>query len=460
MFRQRRAAHGEDLVRHLEDRLGTCLHVAQRVRHDVRMEVAVGDVSPDRIAQSARFERAAIERDRCLECVEGDDHVAGRLVHAGVHACLHAGDVAVDACGHGLAQLEHPRHRTVIARHRQHRILRDAARVEHVRERGERRIIITGYFDLHQHEDRALGGSCDARPGEGLIRHERERACVHELHRGHVERPVAAPRQSRLLAEGCGERHGLCIGGAGHKRRALARQGHDAEGRLHNHAERPFRSDEQVDQIHVVARVVAGRELRHVGHDIRGHRHHLGSFGPAALDQEDCAVGQHHRQGLDPAARAAVLEGCRAGGVGRQRSTHERAVVGWNRRVVETSRRERALEFRKRQAGADADAHRTGVDGQAGQAPRAEHDIAARCGAAGERGLRADRQDVIGGGDKRGHLLDGAWERDALRVSTRHVRGIAEKAADDVGPRVDLRCHDVPRSFASHAAYAAGDSMT
>jgi hypothetical protein len=66
------------------------------------------------------------------------------------------------------------------------------------------------------------------------------------------------------------------------------------------------------------------------------------------------------------------------------------------------------------------------------QRARAEHNLAARRGAAGQRRLRADRQHMCSRAHNCHHLVEIAWDRDARRVPAGHMCCVLEKRGDHI----------------------------
>lgn len=97
------------------------------------------------------------------------------------------------------------------------------------------------------------------------------------------------------------------------------------------------------------------------------------------------------------------------------------------------------------QRGTGSDAHRLACRlGDICYSPRAEHEIAARRRAAGERRLRADRKNVPRASDDARHFVDVRGEHDAVRRAAWNMRGIAEERLQHVGIAIDGgRCREV-----------------
>ena len=183
-----------------------------------------------------------------------------------------------------------------------------------------------------------------------------------------------------------------------------------AQRHLGDDAERAFRADEEIDQVHVRRGEVAGRQLRHaaasdsagtgtrtvrsrsidleVAVRVRARR--------AALDVEHVAARQHDGERLDPVARRAVLERRGARGVGGDDAADERAGERGRRRIVAGRRCSSAcVEVGERDAGLHA--HPVG---RRSVEMRLSRDVlsttlAHRRRAAGQRRLRADRQQTV-----------------------------------------------------------------
>jgi hypothetical protein len=94
------------------------------------------------------------------------------------------------------------------------------------------------------------------------------------------------------------------------------------------------------------------------------------------------------------------------------------------------------MKFGQRHTGPDA--HRLPIGlGDLCHSPRAEHEIAARRCAAGERRLRADGKDVPGAGDDARNFIHIRWKHDTVRRAAWNMRGIAEKRVQNVGVAID-----------------------
>ena len=102
-----------------------------------------------------------------------------------------------------------------------------------------------------------------------------------------------------------------------------------------------------------------------------------------ARQLEHRAVGEHDRQRLDPVARAAVLEGGRAGRVRGDDAAGARAGERGCRRKPRAGAGQPFLHRRDRDAGFDGDAPRLDVD-DARHLRRREDDFTHRRRAAGE----------------------------------------------------------------------------
>ena len=152
----------------------------------------------------------------------------------------------------------------------------------------------------------------------------------------------------------------------------------------------------------------------------------------SALEIQRLAAREDDRQGLDPAARAAVLERRRAGGVGRHDAAREGGRVGGEGRVVAAGGRERLLERADRHARLHAHAIAADLDDRVHPRGR-DDDLAHRRRAAGHRRLRADRQNAATRPYERGDLALGPRTRHARGVSARIVRRVFQVGADRLG---------------------------
>ena len=143
--------------------------------------------------------------------------------------------------------------------------------------------------------------------------------------------------------------------------------------------------------------------------------------------------GEHDRQRLDPVARAAVLERRGARGVGRDDAAGERAGEGRYRRIPARSRRQLGLQRGERHTRADAGV--VAIELDAGQLRGGDDESGRGRRASGDRGLRADREDVRRVADQRGDGRFAARPCHRVGVSASNVRGVF---------------HDVPRWCRRH----------
>ena len=216
----------------------------------------------------------------------------------------------------------------------------------------------------------------------------------------------------------------------GHRRQRAERHGRD-------HAERPLGPDEEIDQVHVRFRVIAGGPLDDVGHPVGRHRHVDRSARSrdgetaamraplAAADGQLRPVRQDHRQRLDPRAHRSVPERRGAGRVGRHDPAGERAREGRRRRKPGAARRERVLDDGDRDARFHADVGRPDVE-HARQLFRGEDHLAHGRRAAGQRRLGADGEDSLRACDDVGNFGGGAGNGDPGGMAARKVRRVRE----------------------------------
>ena len=254
------------------------------------------------------------------------------------------------------------------------------------------------------------------------------------------------------------------------------RQAHRRPRRQHpqrhlgDDAKRALGSDEQVDEVHARGGEVAGRELGHVRHAVARHTNPHGAVGQddlempvaighraAALDVEHVAVGQDDRQRLHPVARGAVLERRRSRRVGGDDAAGEGAGEGGNGRIVAARSCKGGVEIDERDARPDAHrvaaaplgappqrgcrvrvADRPGVE-DAVQASGAQHDLAVRCRAAGQRRLRADWQHRRRGPHQRGDFGFRRGNGHAGRESAGKMRGVFDKRREHIRIALDPR---------------------
>ena len=266
------------------------------------------------------------------------------------------------------------------------------------------------------------------------------------------------------IAQGGGHGDGLGVTIAPDEPDSPAREGHHLQLRLDDDAERAFRSDEEVDQVHARPGEVAGRELRDGWHRIGRHRHAHDALRagvdlePAlwrrrdlpAPEVEHVAAREDHREGRHPVARGAVLERRGASRVGGDGAAHERAVVGGDRRVVQPGVCQRALQGHEGDTRAGPDQALVRRSNR-GEGARADHHVAAWGGAAGQRGLRANRQHARGRGQDGRHLRLGVREGHAVREAASHVRGVAQERRDDGRVAFDRRKRRGRRSASANA---------
>ena len=153
-------------------------------------------------------------------------------------------------------------------------------------------------------------------------------------------------------------------------------------------------------------------------------------------------------------ARGAVLECRGARSVRGDGSACERAFKCRRRRVIQAAIPKPPLKLRERNASAYASGSVTWL-ANLGEPPRAEHDIAARRGAARQRRLGADRQDACARCDDRRDFVCVSGKYNASRDAPRHVCGIAEERLDKVVVVLDGR-HARGRRTACRGAVSQG----
>jgi len=213
----------------------------------------------------------------------------------------------------------------------------------------------------------------------------------------------------------------------------------NAQRDLGDDAERSFRSDEEIDEVHAGRREITGRILRHCRHPVGGHRHQAGGLRAAAFDPTRVAAGEHDGHRTHPVARRAVLEGGGAGCVGGHRAADERAGERRRRRIVLAGRPERHIEIRERHARLHARPIRS--DFEDAIEPRgAEQHLAHRRRAAGERRLRADWQHRARRSQNVGDLRFTRRQGDSRRVPAWKVGRVLEKRREHVRIAPNQQC--------------------
>ena len=220
----------------------------------------------------------------------------------------------------------------------------------------------------------------------------------------------------------------------------------DAQRDVHDDPQRALGADEEVDEVHAGRGKVTGRQLGNARHPVAGHGHAHRTTAPdyfevavgmrlneAPFDIEHVTGRQDDREALHPVSCGAVLERRGAGGVGCDGPAHEGAREGRRRRVVALRTPERRVELREGDAGLDAGSIAADADDPI-ETGRAQHDVAARRGAAGQRRLRPDRQHRC---RRLEHLGDLGFRRrhDKRRCVPGHVGGILHHGSQAIGIR-------------------------
>ena len=138
MLGERAAAEPCHLAAELEDRGSCpCSHVVVASRDHVRMDVAVGDVSPDRVIEPARLEPAPIDAIISAKRSNGTIMSAAVFAMRAIDGPLRLADALIHAGGHRLANARSARSiAPVIAGQRELCRLQDAEPLEQAAERG------------------------------------------------------------------------------------------------------------------------------------------------------------------------------------------------------------------------------------------------------------------------------------------------------------------------------------
>ena len=169
-------------------------------------------------------------------------------------------------------------------------------------------------------------------------------------------------------------------------------------------AERPFRPDEEIDEVHAGRGVISGRSLRDVRHAIRRHRHghaparrldlETAMLAPAAPPAASSSTVPSARTTVSASTQSRVLPYLKvaapAAFVATMPPAKAPVKVGTGGNHAPASV-EPFLHRRDRDAGLDRDQARPDVD-DARHLRRREDHLAHRRRAAGQRGLGADRQ--------------------------------------------------------------------
>ena len=212
---ERRSAEPDHLAAERQDRGLARLDVGHRSRDDVRVQVAVGDVSPHGV-QAAPRELLVVERQQLREPVERDDHVRRGLVDSRVdgvraaHALVHGGR-------HRFAQQPQLVGAPPIPRYRdldvvQHGSLGERAAEPHDRRVGRVRIAresdlrkgvfgarVRTQFERHEERHDRVGGPGDAGGGiDAVLAQQLQAPLIHVLD----GRDVEAARAAVLHASG------------------------------------------------------------------------------------------------------------------------------------------------------------------------------------------------------------------------------------------------------------------
>src|SRR5262245_19847318 len=140
VFGKRTAAQSDRFAPEVQNRLTSRQHVFIGAWNHVRMNVAVGTVSPDGVIKAAALIAGAINSEEVLETIEWHDHVAGGLVDARVDQTFGVANAAVDAERRGLAQREQLLRAPDVAGHRQFRAIERVMNDQQLNEPPDRRV--------------------------------------------------------------------------------------------------------------------------------------------------------------------------------------------------------------------------------------------------------------------------------------------------------------------------------
>src|SRR5215510_9344295 len=92
----------------------TSMHVVHGRGNEVGVQVSVGDVSPDRVVETAAFEGGAIEINRLRQSLEGDDWITGGFFDVGMRSRFGGRDHRVDACRNRFTKIEQALRTTIV----------------------------------------------------------------------------------------------------------------------------------------------------------------------------------------------------------------------------------------------------------------------------------------------------------------------------------------------------------
>src|SRR5688500_18281403 len=154
MFGQWRAPDRHDASRDFENRHSSPVYVVNRVRYDVRMHVAVGDVAPDGVVQPVPLERRAVQRQRLFQPVEWNDYVASGFLDVLVQPRFGGGNPRVEARGHAFTERKQPHGAAIVSGECYVWVRIDRARGEHLVQLLQRLVAAARHLDLRQQEPR------------------------------------------------------------------------------------------------------------------------------------------------------------------------------------------------------------------------------------------------------------------------------------------------------------------
>ncbi len=213
---ERRPAQPNHLAAECQDRFLPRLHVGERSRDDVRVQVSVGDVSPDRGVEAATFEFLVVQGHQGRERLERHDHVRRGLGDARVDVVLRAPHARIDGRRHFLPQCDELRRASVIAGHGNLDRIEHASLVHHPAEARQPRVgrrrfaraadLVEGVgrggarqqLQRDQERNRGIRRNSNPEPAVGAVLSEQgESTPVHVLDGRHIE-AVRVPRAPGL----------------------------------------------------------------------------------------------------------------------------------------------------------------------------------------------------------------------------------------------------------------------
>ena len=167
-------------------------------------------------------------------------------------------DQGIDAGGHGLAKTEQPIGAAIVIRRCHDRIAGHTGGGQRGLKPVERRLVVWSDLDLDQQQHRTCRRARDLRACEGLVGHGAKRPGVHVLDRRYLERPRQRHVACAAVAKDSGQCDGLGIPVAPDESHEASWPRDQPELGVHDDAERAFRTDEEIDEVHFRAREISG----------------------------------------------------------------------------------------------------------------------------------------------------------------------------------------------------------